>query len=92
MSHTLVFNFPETIFVSQNSPEMQIDHVLSEAFEVMEAISPEATEEEMADLTQALETYWRIRVKIDGEEHVKGILARVVRKNGNRGYYPGGMP
>jgi len=60
---------------------------LSEAFEVMAATSDEHREEEMADLTHSLETYWLRKMVENGEEYVRGIFARIEAKNRARGYY-----
>lgn len=48
MSGYLVFNFPKTRFVAENTLGQQIDHIMSEVEEVVAAaeISNEAVEEE----------------------------------------------
>lgn len=89
MSGYLTFNFPETRFVAENTLGQQIDHIMSEAEEVVAAaeISNEAVEEELADLTHSLETFWRKMQLERGEEYVEELFDRVEEKNRVRGYY-----
>lgn len=104
MSHNLpVYNFPETIFVCENAPGDQLEHVLSEIKEVMEAVEEnyedleeackdEHVEEELADLTGSLETFWRILEARRGQDYVAALFARVEDKNRARGYYSAPVP
>lgn len=89
MSGYLNFNFPKSRFVAENTLGKQIDHILSEVEEVREAfeISNEAVEEELADLTHSLETFWRKMQLERGEEYVEALFDRVEEKNRVRGYY-----
>lgn len=88
------FNFPKTIFVERNTLGEQIEHVLSEADEVTEAFSaPDGLDwysrinEELADLTQSLETFWRIMADYHSEDYVEAVFPKVRAKNQARGYY-----
>ena len=93
MSFIPVYNFPATRFAYENSPETQLDHVLSEVAEVLEATDLAASWqdddllEELVDLTHSLETHWRtVELKI-GRQAVQALFTKVADKNLNRGYY-----
>jgi NTP pyrophosphatase (non-canonical NTP hydrolase) len=95
MSEAVKFNWPPTRFALENTPGGQLDHVLSEALEVSEALdnpskSAADVEEELADLHHSIETYWRILQTYYGSDHVAAIMARVEVKNRVRGYYETG--
>lgn len=94
-----VYNFPETIFVERNTLGEQVEHVLSEADEVVDALDAADgldelghINEELADLTHSLETLWRIMEDYHGREYVQAIFARVEAKNKARGYYNTPVP
>lgn len=86
-----VYNWPETRFVHENTPGQQIDHILSEVDEVIEAgpESNERIEEELADLHHSLETFWRMLEESKGQDYVQALFARTKAKNAERGYYTG---
>jgi phosphoribosyl-ATP pyrophosphohydrolase len=82
--------FPETKFVRENTPERQLDHVMSEAIELQDELMEDATEkirEEAMDLYHSLETLFRIweRQGVDME----AVRQKVFEKNRERGYYLG---
>lgn len=88
----IAFNWPAARFAAESTQGSQIEHVLSEALEVCEALEDPAktaadVEEELADLHHSIETYWRILQASHGPEHVAAIMARVRDKNRARGYY-----
>lgn len=86
-----VYNFPETIFVERNTLGEQIEHVLSEMDEVVEALNAhdglDEINEELGDLAHSIETLWRIIADYHGPEFLEDIFARVEAKNRARGYY-----
>lgn len=88
-----VFNWPETIFARRNTPDEQLDHVISEVDEasvltpLSGAEAEEALHEELADLVHSLETYWRIVGRVRGLDYVRAVFSRVEDKNRARGYY-----
>lgn len=88
-----VFNWPETIFARRNTPDEQLDHVISEVDEASVltpssgAEAEEALHEELADLVHSLETYWRIVGRLRGLGYVRSVFSRVEDKNRARGYY-----
>lgn len=87
-----VWNWPETVFARQNTPEMQFLHVLSEVDEV-DAVGPLFQDSEMelhmemADLFHSNETYWRIIERTHGMDYVAAVFQAVENKNRARGYY-----
>ena len=94
-----VYNFPAAKFAYENSPSVQLDHVLSEVAEVLEASDLAASWldddllEELTDLTHSLETFWRtVELKV-GREAVQTLFTKVADKNLVRGYYDvGSLP
>jgi NTP pyrophosphatase (non-canonical NTP hydrolase) len=87
------YSFPETLFVEENTPGQQLEHAFDEAEEIARAITEEEPkeriEEEIADLTHSLETFWRIIAKHNGPEYVQEVFNRVIQKNAARNYYTG---
>jgi len=104
MRHNLpVYNFPETIFVRENAPGDQLEHILSEITEIKEAVEDsyedfeeackdDHVEEELADLYGSLETYWRIKEEQKGQGYVAALFSKVEDKNRVRGYYSAPVP
>lgn len=86
----IAYNFPPTRFVAENGIAQQVEHVLGEAAELMEARSngwQQRMLEELADLEHSLETLWRMMAADHGEEFVLALFAQVRAKNEGRGYY-----
>ena len=91
MSQSITYNFPRTTYVTSNSVQEQLRHVLSEMDEVQRAIDgnegPERVDEELVDVFHSLETLFR-RMQIDlGDEYVEELFQQVEEKNQARGYY-----
>lgn len=87
----MLFNFPAVKFVVENSPGTQLEHFLSEANEVCDAMNLSSPishiEEEMVDCLHSLETYFRKLEIVKGEDYVKELFDKVLKKNQERGYY-----
>jgi hypothetical protein len=92
------FNFPPTKFVETNRPAQQLEHVLSEIDEIFEelrernhdqAVTDYPTLCELVDLTQSLETFWRVMARVHGDLLVKALFAAVESKTHRKGYYNG---
>jgi hypothetical protein len=91
-----VYNFPAARFAYENSPPVQLVHVLSEINEVLEAFAAADSYlddhllEELVDLTHSLESFWRTLELIVGREAVQALFLRIAEKNRLRGYYETG--
>lgn len=83
----MLFNFPPTRFVTENSQIEQMDHIVSESMEVLDAMAKDESRrrllEELMDLHHSLETFWRMQ---DAQE-VAEVMTDVMKKNAMRGYY-----
>jgi hypothetical protein len=85
----MMYIFPETKFVRENTVKQQIDHVISESIELhQEELMEDDTDyeyEEAMDLYHSLETLFRIweREGVDME----AVRQKVLEKNRARGYY-----
>ena len=84
----VIFLFPATRFVAENTADMQVDHIRSEYVEFQREFTAGkmgAADHELADLYHSIETYFRIRERqgID----IKATFAEVQQKNQDRGYY-----
>ena len=88
-----IYNFPATKFAYENNPADQLNHVLSEVDEVLEASDVALTWldddllEELTDLSHSLETFWRTVELVTGREAVQALFTKVADKNLDRGYY-----
>lgn len=89
----MIFNFPETIFVEKNTTTEQLEHVISEAYEVRKELADHDQPEtqlldlEMMDLMHSCETYFRKRTSDRGKVYVDMLIDQTVEKNARRGYY-----
>lgn len=81
------YNWPEAKFARLNLPATQLEHIISEFEEARTAETDEEREMELADLHHSLETYWRIKAGIHGQEYVTSLFGQVEEKNRVRGYY-----
>ncbi|MGE4544194.1 MAG: hypothetical protein AB7D06_08795 [Pedobacter sp.] len=93
------YNWPETIFVRQNTTAQQLDHILSEVDEINQIgphIDPDGSPNDpilrhlhmkVADLHHSIETYWR-KLEIErGPEYVSAVFQAVEDESRVRGYY-----
>jgi len=84
-----MFQFPQTRFVEETTPEQQRQHILSEVMEFSEAatqyghLSSRAIEEAF-DVIQSIETYLR---KYTDKSYLAAARIKVIEKNDHRGYY-----
>lgn len=88
----MIYIFPETKFVGENTADKQLNHVISEAIELQDELmndfysdSPELTREEAMDLYHSLETLFRIW-ESQGVD-MEAVRQKVFEKNRARGYY-----
>jgi len=93
------YNWPETIFVRQNTASQQLDHILSEVDEITQIgphVDPSSSvtdpiqrhlHMEIADLHHSIETYWRRLEREHGPDYVAAVFQAVEDKNRVRGYY-----
>jgi hypothetical protein len=76
--------YPRLKFVDENSIDEQLDHIREEFVEVMKAEGLGDRDMELADLEQAIQTYFFMREKKDID--INAVRAAVVAKNKARGY------
>jgi len=86
------YNWPETKFARQNTLDEQLEHVLSEAKEVKDALKDKNStvleiESELADLHHSLETYFRILERYESQQYVDHLIESTRQKNDERDYY-----
>ena len=85
------WKYPRTKFVDSNLAMQQVEHVISEAREVLGATRPERALEEVIDLEHSVETLMRIMIdwsiKVYGRDRVPEFREKVIAKNKARGYY-----
>lgn len=85
------WKYPRTKFADMNLAMEQVEHVISEAKEVLGATRPERALEEVIDLEHSVETLMRIMtdwsIKVYGKDRVPEFREKVIAKNKVRGYY-----
>jgi predicted nucleic acid-binding Zn-ribbon protein len=86
------YNWPETKFARKNTLDEQLEHVLSEAKEVKDALKDKNStvfeiESEIADLHHSIETYFRILERYESQHYVDHLIESTRHKNDERGYY-----
>jgi NTP pyrophosphatase (non-canonical NTP hydrolase) len=89
MTTDLLFNFPRTKFVSDNTYIDQALHIHSEGKEIRAAVAASDInhlDEEVMDCLHSCETYLRMRSERDGLD-IRDLMYRVAEKNDARGYY-----
>ncbi len=93
------WHFPKVRFVHTNTPVKQLNHLLSEADEILgelveqdginrklkDIIDHDKVDAEVSDLLHSCETYFRIRER-EGADLAQ-LFAKVTEKNKKRGYY-----
>ena len=86
------FTFPEATFVKKNFLCDQLDHVLGEAHEAIDAhmlgTDLAACAIELLDVIHSAETALRILINLDPKIDLSDLVYYVIAKNRARGYYP----
>lgn len=89
MTTDMLFNFPRTKFVDDNTYIDQALHIYSEGKEVRAAAAAgnmNHLDEEVLDCMHSCETYLRMRSERDKVD-IRALMHQVAEKNETRGYY-----
>ena len=89
MTIDMLFNFPRTRFVEENTYIGQAMHIYSEGVEVRAAAAASDMihlDEEVIDCLHSCETYLRMRAERDNID-LRSLMHQVAEKNEKRGYY-----
>lgn len=89
MTANMLFNFPRTKFVDENTYIDQALHIHSEGIEVRAAAAAsdmQHLDEEVIDCMHSCETYLRMRLERDKVD-IRSLMFKVSEKNEKRGYY-----